>query len=244
MGDRGPFRGVRVLLAAAAGQGERVSLSAEEGHHVRVRRAATGDRVELRDGRGFIGIGVLGTGGATGWEVLVEAVERSPEPAATVLAVAAGDRDRFAWLVEKAAELGVTRIVPVETERTRSVAGRVTPAQRERLERRALESVKQSGAAWAPRVSEITALDEWLAEPLAGERLVADRSGAAPPPLPPGRELAVLIGPEGGFTEGEYDAIRRSGWRPARFGAHTLRFETAALAAAAWAALERPGEAG
>ena len=68
------------------------------------------------------------------------------------LAVGAGDRDRFAWLVEKAVELGVTAVVPLETERTAGVATRVATTQHlAKLRRQALEAIKQCGAAWAAR---------------------------------------------------------------------------------------------
>ena len=55
----------------------------------------------------------------------IESVEQVPPPPPLCLAVGAGDRDRFAWLVEKAAELGATRVVPLETERTAGVANRL-----------------------------------------------------------------------------------------------------------------------
>ena len=66
------------------------------------------------------------------------------------------------------------------------------------------------------------------------------------PPPPPGfgvGALTVLVGPEGGFSGAELSGIRAAGFRPVRFGAQVLRFETAALAAAACAAAARPGGA-
>ena len=86
----------------------------------------------------------------------------------------AGDRDRFAWLVEKATELGVTSVIPLETERTAGVASRVRTQHLERLRRHALEAVKQSGAAWATRVEEPVSLGEIAARPIVGQGWVAD----------------------------------------------------------------------
>ena len=100
------------------------SLREGEGHHLRVRRVEPGETVELRDGEGLIGSGTLRRMGKT-WKVEAGATERVAPPPPLVLAVGAGDRERFAWLVEKASELGVTAVVPLECERTAGVATRV-----------------------------------------------------------------------------------------------------------------------
>ena len=223
---------MKVLVpAGTAAPGALVPLDDDEAHHLRVRRAEAGDAVELRDGAGLSGTGVL-EGGTSRWGVRVGEVRRAAPPAALVLAVGAGDRDRFAWLVEKAAELGATEIVPVETERTTGVATRVQAKHADRLGRRALESVKQSGALWAPRVLEPMRLDELLRARTEGIRWIADPEGAAPPASVAGG-VTVLIGPEGGFTGGERAAAAAAGWQAVRLGPHVLRFETAAVAAAA-----------
>jgi 16S rRNA (uracil1498-N3)-methyltransferase len=220
--------------------GEVVPLAPAEAHHLRVRRAGEAVAVGLRDGQGLVGSGVLrGEGGAI--EVLVERAERLPPPLPLRLAVAAGDRDRFGWLVEKATELGVTETVPLETERTAGVASRVRQPQLERLRRRALEAVKQCGAAWAPTVREAASLEGFLARPPEGLRWLADVGGEAPPPGFGAGALTVLVGPEGGLSGVELERIRAAGFRPVRFGAQVLRFETAAIAAAACAAAARLG---
>jgi 16S rRNA (uracil1498-N3)-methyltransferase len=172
------------------------------------------------------------------WEVAVERVERLPRPAALTLAVAAGDRDRFSWAVEKAAELGVTTLMPLETERTAGVATRVRPQHLEKLRRTALEALKQCGSAWACEVTEPLALAELAARPLEGTGWVADAS-AGPAPPTGGAPLTVVVGPEGGLTTGERDLLRAAGYLPVALGPHTLRFETAAVAAAAAAAMAR-----
>jgi 16S rRNA (uracil1498-N3)-methyltransferase len=220
--------------------GDIVPLAPAEAHHLRVRREGEALAVGLRDGQGLVGSGVLrGEGGVL--EVLVERAERLPAPAPLRLAVAAGDRDRFGWLVEKATELGVTEILPLETEYTAGVASRVRDSQLERLRRRALEAVKQCGAAWAPAVREIATLGVFLARPPDGLRWLADAGGEAPPPGFGAGALTVLVGPEGGFAGAELERIHAAGFRPVRFGAQVLRFETAAIAAAACVAAARLG---
>ncbi len=220
--------------------GDVVPVPPEEVHHLRVRRAGEVLSVGLRDGAGLVGDGVL-RGGADAVEILVERAKRVPRPAPLRLAVGAGDRDRFGWLVEKATELGVTEIFPLETERTVGVASRVRPAQLERLSRRALEVVKQCGAAWAPVVHPPMPVAAFLARAPDGARWLADAEGEPPPAGFGAGALTVLVGPEGGFSDTELGAARGAGFRPVGFGGQVLRFETAALAAAACAAAGRLG---
>jgi len=218
--------------------GEVVPLDATEVHHLRVRRAAEAIPVHVRDGEGMVGTGVVRHDrGAV--QVVIERAEQVPRPLLLRLAVAAGDKDRFAWLVEKATELGVTDIVPVETDRTAAVASRIREGQLGRLRRRALEAVKQCGAAWAPEIHAARPLTDFLAKPLDGERWLADRAGPAPPAGFGSGPMTILVGPEGGLTEGEEESARTAGFQPLRLGEHVLRFETAAVAAAACAAARR-----
>jgi 16S rRNA (uracil1498-N3)-methyltransferase len=222
-----------LLDSTAAGDGRVARLVEGEAHHLRVRRAREGDRVELRDGAGLVGTGRLVRHGP-GWSVEVEARRVVGKPPGLTLAVGAGDRDRFEWLAEKATELGVTALIPVETEFTSAVATRVRPQHVAKLRRRALEALKQCGAAWLPEISPPISLATLLVRPTAGERWLADPSGsAADAARPPG---IVLVGPEGGFTPAERSAAVSAGFRPVRLGPYVLRFETAALAAASLAA--------
>jgi 16S rRNA (uracil1498-N3)-methyltransferase len=209
-----------------------------EAHHLQVRRVEPGETVELRDGEGLIGSGTLRRKGKT-WVVEPGATERVAPPAPLVLAVGAGDRERFAWLMEKASELGVTTVVPLECERSAGVATRVRSQHLERLRRHALEAVKQSGAAWATRVDEPMALDTLVGQPPDGTRWLADAAGAAAPATLVESPVTVVIGPEGGLTHGERERVLAAGFDAVRLATHTLRFETAALAAAAAAVAGR-----
>jgi 16S rRNA (uracil1498-N3)-methyltransferase len=222
-----------VLLERGSEAGEpRGRLLDTEAHHLRVRRARPGELVELRDGDGLIGQGRLVAEGSA-WTVEIERIETIPAPPALVLAVGAGDRDRFAVIAEKAVELGVTSLVPVLTERTAGVATRLRPAHVERLRRHALEAVKQSGNPWACRVEEPVPLTELLRQPRGGSCWLAD-AGGAPPPSVLGHDAAtVLVGPEGGLTDQERTGAAGAGYHAVAFGPHVLRFETAAIAAAA-----------
>jgi 16S rRNA (uracil1498-N3)-methyltransferase len=173
--------------------------------------------------------------------VRVERVEREPPPPATVLAVGAGDRDRFGLVAEQAAQLGATRIVPLETTWTASVATRLRDAHLERVRRRAREALKQCDAAWAPSVADPVGLAAFLAAPRDGSAWLADVDGEPTAPLGAGDPVTIAVGPEGGFTPDERAACRAAGFVPVRLGPHRLRFETAALAALtlAWRARQR-----
>jgi 16S rRNA (uracil1498-N3)-methyltransferase len=223
---------IRVLVDRDGG------LRDGEAHHLQVRRVETGEIVEVRDGEGLVARGKLRRVGKV-WRVEVDAAERVAPPAPLVLAVGAGDRDRFAWVVEKATELGVTLVVPLESERTAGVGTRVRPQHLERLRRHAMEAVKQSGAAWAARVEEPVALDTLVARPPDGARWLADVDGQVAPPALADQPLTAVIGPEGGFTGGERNRLLGAGFEAIRLGEHTLRFETAAIAAAAIAVAGR-----
>ena len=230
---------MRVVVQRGSGEaGRRGSLDEHEVHHLRVRRAKDGEAVEILDGAGFRGTGRLVQDGKQ-WFVDIQSAEAEAPPAELTLAVAAGDRERFAWLVEKSAELGVTRIVPLETAHTAGVASRVKPSHLEKLRRAALEAIKQSGAAWAPVVEAMASLDEYARRPLPGIGWLADVGGAAPPAELDRAPVVAVVGPEGGLTEGERRALTAAGYLPVALGRHTLRFETAALAAAAAVAQAR-----
>jgi 16S rRNA (uracil1498-N3)-methyltransferase len=216
-------------------------LDDNEVHHLRVRRAQDREIVELLDGTGLRGTGRLVQTGKL-WAVEIQSAQHEPRPADLTLAVAAGDRDRFSWMVEKAVELGVTRILPLETARSSGVATGIRDAHLRRLRRQALEATKQCGVAWAVQVEEPLSLDEFRRRPLPGPGWLADRSGAPPPTSLDGSAMTVVIGPEGGLTGAERAGLVAAGYLPVVLGPYTLRFETAALAAAALATTARMRE--
>lgn len=227
------------LLAAGA----RISLPRSETHHLRVRRARAGEPVRLVDGQGRVATGAL-VGDAAAGVVLVEEYQEAPAPDPLLLAVGSGDRDRFAWLAEKTGELGVTDLIPLETERTQGVGARVRGEHVERLQRRSREAIKQSGATWAPVVHLPHTLAELLARHTAPVRWLADPGGTGPILPAPGSPVLIAVGPEGGFTAAERRLLEDAGYHPVRLGAHTLRFETAAIAAAVVAHALRTGARG
>lgn len=228
----------RIVVPGPFEVATRLELPAEERHHLEVRRAKAGEAVELLDGAGLVGQGVLVADGRS-WAVeLTSVVRRVPLPSLSLL-VGAGDRDRFTWLVEKAVELGVTRLTPLETVRSRNVATRIRADHRDKLERRALEALKQSGGAWTLELAPPTPIADAAARTTEPVRWLADPAGRSPDAIGPDTPITIAVGPEGGFVEDERDLLIRHGFVPVRFGPRVLRFETAALAAAAIASVLR-----
>jgi 16S rRNA (uracil1498-N3)-methyltransferase len=223
---------MRVLIQRGSGRaGEQVSLDQGEIHHLRVRRARDGEVVEILDGAGLKATGRL-IHTSREWVVEIGAAEVEPRPPELILAVGAGDRERFSWLVEKSVELGVSEILPLDTEHTAGVATRLKENHVARLRRTAVEALKQCGARWAPIIHEPVPLSKFLQRPPSPLAWLADESGDVPPAELDLRPLTIVVGPEAGFTQLERKAVLEAGYHPMMLGSYTLRFETAALAAA------------
>ncbi|MBS0264010.1 MAG: RNA methyltransferase, partial [Planctomycetes bacterium] len=147
--------------------------------------------------------------------------------------VAVPKGDRFGWLVEKATELGVARLVPLLTERSVVIPG---DGKLDKMRRTIIEASKQC------RRSRLMELDESQEWPAFTSRQPTDRPFWVAHPtgqplerstLPVAGHLTVAIGPEGGFTDREIALAVAQGARLITLGARILRIETAALAVAA-----------
>ncbi|HEX8225955.1 MAG TPA: 16S rRNA (uracil(1498)-N(3))-methyltransferase [Allosphingosinicella sp.] len=138
-------------------------------------------------------------------------------------------RGRIDWLVEKATELGVARLVPVLTRRT--VVDRLNL---DRLRAHIVEAAEQCERTSLAELAEPLKLEALLAGWPADRRLYfADEAGGAPLAAEPS-PAAILVGPEGGFTDEERAAVRALPQaRPIGLGPRILRADTAALAAVA-----------
>lgn len=207
-----------------------VVLHGPEAHHLAtVLRARPGTAVCLFNGDGaeYPAIVVEVHKREVALDVIGRAtpVRELPHRLEVASALPKGDRGDF--LVEKLTELGVTRFVPLRTRR--SV---VHPDKLDRLERAVIEASKQCGR---NSLMEVAPLTDW-ADYIGGAnlpslRLVAHFGGEALSSA--GEDVAVAVGPEGGFTDDEVQAAIAAGWRAVSLGARVLRVETAALALAA-----------
>jgi 16S rRNA (uracil1498-N3)-methyltransferase len=214
----------------------RFRLDADEARHLtRVCRFGVGDVVEVFDGRGSASHARVEAIGDRHAELLIVGapIPERRAPVALTLASAVPKGERFDWLVEKATELGVERVVPIIAERSVVEPG---GAKLERLRRLIVESSKQC------RRTRLMVLEKPVAwRPFAESagdalKLLADPEGALPlgwPTVATGRSVILAIGPEGGFTPAEIDVAGQFGWCPVSLGNTMLRIETAGLAGCA-----------
>lgn len=211
--------------------GARVELDASQSNYLgNVLRLDEGAQLLAFDGRSGEWLARIDEA-AKKWMVL--RVERRTRKAETIpdawLAFAPVKRSQTDWLVEKATELGVARLLPVTTHRT--IVDRV---KLERLEAIAIEAAEQCGRTVLPQVAEPQPLTRFLSDRDPSRTLYfADETGgqAAAEVFRPGASV-ILTGPEGGFTDDERALIRAApNSIPISLGPRTLRAETAALAA-------------
>jgi 16S rRNA (uracil1498-N3)-methyltransferase len=218
--------------------GTPVVLDEDAAHHMRVRRLEVGEPVALRDGTGHSGDGRLVRLAKSQAIVELLSVVAHPPPPPVHLLVPVADRDRTLWLAEKAVELGIASWRPVLYRRSRSVATRGEgPAFEQKVRARMRAALAQSEAAWLPTLHADTTLEEALAAVPPGACLVGDPDGggALDAPVRPGEPVTVAVGPEGGFEPEELATLRAAGFRPIALPGNILRFETAAVLAAAFA---------
>jgi 16S rRNA (uracil1498-N3)-methyltransferase len=208
------------------------SVSVDGNYLAAVLRLGPGDRVKLFDDRSGEWLATIAEAGRKRVTLIVGERLRERELLPDLwLLFAPIKRGRIDWLVEKATELGVARLLPVVTRRT--VVDRLNL---DRLRAHAVEAAEQCGRTALPELAEPRKLDAVLRGWPEGRALhFADEAGGAPlasaaAPAP----AALLIGPEGGFTEEERAAIRAlPSARPVSLGPRILRADTAALAAIA-----------
>jgi len=216
---------------------DHAELKGEDAHHLtRVLRVEAGQLYELSDNRSLY-LAEVET--ARKDLVVFRIVERCPLPVrgeGPALLASLVKFDRFEWIVEKATELGAGRIVPVVAARTDKGLDSGAAKRLDRWRKIALESSQQARRPRLPVLEPPVRFTEAILE-TAGRRYFLDElPGAAPLAslLPAGVDsTALLIGPEGGWTEEERAAALAAGWVAASLGLNILRAETAAAAALA-----------
>lgn len=228
----------RLYLPAALGEGAAVELDVAQAHRLRhVLRLGPGAHVAAFNSRdGEFRCRVAGLGRNSG-SLAVEARLRAPEAESDLwLVFAPVKRLRLDWLIEKGTELGVSAFVPVMTERTQTER-----FNRERLAAHAIAAAEQSERLSVPDIRAAEPLPAVITRWDPARRLVAcDETGGGEPiadalsARDAGGPAALLIGPEGGFTQRELDALADLPFvTRAGLGPRVLRAETAAIAALA-----------
>ncbi len=216
--------------------------SEESAHCCRVMRHRCGDSINVIDGRGTMYECTLeddNPKGATARIITTHPDWGGHGYRLTMAVCPTKNIDRYEWFCEKAVEFGVDRIVPVIGEHSERKV-----VKRERIERILLSAAKQSLKAAVPELDECTGVIDFVREVASDEqslKLVAychgdeRREAAELIARYPGKDIIVLIGPEGDFSGAEIEAALNAGFIPVSLGASRLRTETAALAAVALA---------
>jgi 16S rRNA (uracil1498-N3)-methyltransferase len=226
-----------------------VTLGAEETRHARdVLRLESGDEIFVFNGAGrefHCAVQTISRDAAN-LSVIAEVEPTSPESSLNLtLAIALLKGEKFDLVIQKTTELGVTRIVPLETERadvrlrdSHGADKRVT-----RWRRIAVEAAKQTGRAYVPEIAAPLTSSSLLMMPMGKDReistnfhrlMFSERRGTSFAEAtnnyaaPPARILAV-VGPEGGWTDEEIELARQADWNIITLGGRTLRAETAGI---------------
>ena len=223
---------VRLFIDHPLGSGQAVPLNADQAHYLSgVMRLQAGTMIEVFNGRDGAWDAEIVTASKRGGTLALHAqVAPQRDPPDLWLIFAPIKKARTDFIVEKAAELGAARILPVQTDFTNSERIR-----QDRLQAHAVEAAEQCGGTFVPEVADLTSLSKLLDGWDPARRILwADESRVGPADalsgLPRG-PWAVLIGPEGGFSPPERKRLRDATFvTPISLGPRILRADTAAVA--------------
>jgi 16S rRNA (uracil1498-N3)-methyltransferase len=224
---------INSLVDAVELEKEVAILSPEESHHLaRVLRVQPGQEITLFDGQGGVADAVIETVSKTAIEARITRRSKIPKPAIGIdLIQAVPKPDRWELVLQKAVELGATAIRPVLTQHTEF---RPNPKKQERWSKIVLNAAQQCEVRWLPALrplekyaSVLPSLSEYdlvlVGSLYEGTKPFRDISFEGK------QRVALLIGPEGDFSEEEIDAAVQAGATPVSFGDRILRTETAAI---------------
>ena len=204
-------------------------------HMTHVMRMREGDAIRVVDGTGNSYDAIITSITRHAASCRITARTQGLHEPTRALTLGAGmlkNPSRFDYLVEKASEIGVVRIVPLLTERT--IPRR---AKTDRWQKLCVAAMKQSGRSVLPEVLEPVSFREFISScEMRALKYIPHEQAEIPltPPRVPGDGPAVVcIGPEGGFSDEEIARARESGFQPVSLGARRLRTETAAVVACA-----------
>jgi len=211
-------------------------ITGESAHHLtRVLRVEVGQKFEITDNqRAWLASVETARKDLVRFNV-IEELAPAPELPQLTLYLALIKFERFEWAVEKATELGVTRIVPVETNRSEHGLFAGAHKRAERWKRIARESSEQSRRLRAPEIADPILLSEAFKDSSTHRCWLDEQPGAKPLvgafAFHLGDSVALAIGPEGGWIDAERQLFSDAGWTAASLGPSILRAETAVCAA-------------
>jgi 16S rRNA (uracil1498-N3)-methyltransferase len=217
----------------------RAQITGPDAHHLtRVLRVEAGQQFEISDNRNVYLAEVEAARKDLVSFAVIQQIEASAPSLHLSLFAALIKFERFEWMLEKATELGVQQVTPLQTERSEKGLEQAASKRSARWNRIAREASEQARRSRLPEIESPRPLAGALRE-THGYRYVLEEAGARPilSVLPAARrpedQVSLLAGPEGGWTDRERAIIQQEGWTPVSLGKNILRAETAALAALA-----------
>jgi 16S rRNA (uracil1498-N3)-methyltransferase len=203
-------------------------LSEEESKHAcRVMRLNTGDLVELLDGKGGRYEAKILSDHPKKCEVeVVKYKKELQQPFDIHIAIApTKNADRIEWFLEKAVELGLTKLSLIQTDR-----GERKQMKIDRLEKIAVAAMKQSHRTYLPEIKELQSFKDFIKKyPKGGIAHCEEFQSQSITEMVPPSDFPILIGPEGDFTMSEIQMALNSGYNTIALGKTRLRTETAGL---------------
>ena len=212
--------------------GKTVVCEHDESKHLKALRMKDGDRVLLTDGKGKRFIAAIEWKKYDAHLTPLDSESVPPFSPALTLAIApTKNADRLEWFVEKAVEIGVSKIILVHCENAERPIVKL-----ERLQRVAISAMKQSLKFYLPEITALVSFKTLLAEHHSGMKCIAHCADDAEKKLlknilPKGSDALICIGPEGDFSAAEVALAKQNGFLACSLGNSRLRTETAGMAA-------------
>ncbi len=227
-------KGVRLTLGNENGFDTGMTITLDETnskHAIQVLRMKLGDQMHLTDGKGHLITATIVNDHRKHCQVSVDFIEpREKQGAEVAIAIAlTKNTGRFEWFLEKAAELGVSRVIPLITKRTET-----EKFKEERFQNILVSAMLQSQQTWLLQMSTPVDFNKFIANPgpvvnrYIAHCIETDKQSVKYSSAP----SLILIGPEGDFTPEEIEAALNNGYQPVTLGETRLRTETAGMVAA------------
>ncbi len=205
----------------------------ESKHCARVLRLVKGDLITLVDGHGGFFTAEITDPNPKRCQVNVIQSEQNFGLAGFQVNIAIAptkNMERIEWFLEKATEIGVTRITPLLCRFSER-----KEIKHERLEKVMISAMKQSLKAYLPRLDELTKFSDFIHQPFEGQKFIAhcedQQRDLLKNRIKPGENYLILIGPEGDFSSEEIELALNAGFHPVSLGNSRLRTETAGVVA-------------
>ncbi len=210
----------------------------ESRHIVKVLRKQAGDELQITNGKGFLFTAEIHTADPKACKITIVKVTKKHQKMYRLHMVVAPTKnmDRFEWFLEKVTEIGVHEITPIICEHSERKVVKLP-----RLEKIMQSAMKQSMRTYLPKLNEAIPYAEFIKREHEGLLFIAhcqeDEKMELIRRVAPDKDITILIGPEGDFSEKEIDMAYENGFYPVSLGDARLRTETAAIVACSTVAI-------